>query len=277
MPCSVQPQVLVEPAGDRLYAVAGVPVVGHEDKPTACQPDGAGALIRFSLRYEMGDSMLRPIAVIAVGLLGVTSGQSEARPVQAEQSAKPVTNADVVSMTTATLSDDVIIGALQQAATADFDLSPRALIELKNAGVSDRVIQAMQARSKTAKPNEAEPNPAGRLGGAATESPLSEPCRIFITEEDPPSRSYVVVRKEVRVGKNFYGRHDDNLMRKLAKEADKTGADAVIQFREWRAPSKWSWAAAKAGGMAVKWTEEGKAGVSALKGQCWSPKDQTRE
>jgi hypothetical protein len=60
----------------------------------------------------------------------------------------------------------------------------------------------------------------------------------------------------------------------LAKQADKAGADAIIKFHEWRAPSKWSWAATKAGGMAVKWTAERKAGVSALKGQCWSVKGQ---
>jgi hypothetical protein len=100
------------------------------------------------------------------------------------------------------------------------------------------------------------------------------PCRIFITEEEPPSRAYVVVRKEIQAGKKFYGSHDDNLMKELAKQADKAGADAIIRFHEWRAPSKWSWAAAKAGGMAVKWTAEGKAAISQLKGQCWSPKGQ---
>ncbi len=88
---------------------------------------------------------------------------------------------------------------------------------------------------------------------------------------------YVVIRKEVQAGKKFYGSHDDNLMTELAKQADKAGADAIIKFHEWRAPSMFSWASAKAGGMAVKWTAEGKAGVAALKGQCWSPKGPERK
>lgn len=221
--------------------------------------------------------MFSAIAVIAVGMIGVMTGHSEARSRQAVQTPKSVINADIVAMTTAKLSDDVIVSAVQQAATTDFDLSPGALIALRNAGVSDRVIQAMQAQAKTAQPKEAQPNPAGGLGGAAAESAPSEPCRIFITEEDPPSRAYVVVRKEVQAGKKFYGSHDDNLMKELANQADKAGADAIIKCHEWRAPSMWSWAAAKAGGMAVKWTAEGKTGISALKGQCWSPKGQDRE
>jgi len=40
-----------------------------------------------------------------------------------------------------------------------------------------------------------------------------EQCRgVFITEEDPPSRHYLVVKKEIQVGKKFYGSHDDALM-----------------------------------------------------------------
>lgn len=241
--------------------------LGRPSQPIGC----------LSTRFERGNSMFSAIAVIAVGMIGVMTGHSEARSRQAAQTPKSVINADIVAMTTAKLLDDVIVSAVQQAATTDFDLSPGALIALRNAGVSDRVIQAMQARTKTAQPKEAQPNPAGGLGGAAAESAPSEPCRIFITEEDPPSRAYVVVRKEVQAGKKFYGSHDDNLMKELAKQADKAGADAIIKFHEWRAPSMWSWAAAKAGGMAVKWTAEGKTGISALKGQCWSPKGQDRE
>lgn len=220
--------------------------------------------------------MLREITLMAVGLISVTSSHSVAMAAQSEQTAKAITNADVVSMEAATVSDDVIIGAVQGAATTDFDLSPGGLITLTKAGVSDRVLQAMQLRAKAAQPIEPQRNPSVKQGLAGSESLSSEQCGIFITEEDPLSRSYVVVRKEVQAGKKFYGSHDDTLMRTLAKQADKAGADAIIKFHEWRAPSKWSWSAAKAGGMAVKWTDEGRAGVSALKGQCWSPSGQDR-
>src|SRR5216684_888794 len=116
--------------------------------------------------------MLRVIAVIALGYKGETAARLEAVPQQPGQAAKSVTNADVVSMTTAKLSDAVIVGAVQQAAEADFDLSPSALIALKNAGVSDRVLQAMQARRATAaQPNGAQPRPTRGLGGNAAELP----------------------------------------------------------------------------------------------------------
>jgi len=105
---------------------------------------------------------------------------------------------------------------------------------------------------------------------------MAEACRIFITGEEPSSSSYVMIRKEVQVGKKFYGGHDDALMVELATQANRVGADAVIKFHEWRAPSKFSWAAAKAGGMAVKWTADGKAAVSGLKGQCWKPESRLR-
>lgn len=222
------------------------------------------------------DKMVRAVTTIAVVLATATSLASGATPGQAAQALGPVSNSDVIAMTAAGLSDGVIITAIQQATTTAFDLSPDALIGLKEAGVTDRVIQAMQGLAKGGQsrvPND----PAASLERPTPAQPSSEPCRIFITEEDPPSRLYVVVRKEVQAGKKFYGSHDDNLMFELAGQADRAGADAIIKFHEWRAPSMWSWAAAKAGGMAVKWTPEGKATISALKGQCWNPKAKDRD
>jgi hypothetical protein len=182
--------------------------------------------------------MFRAIALTVIGLAGVANIHVETRPSQGGQTAKPVTNADIVAMAAAKLSDAVIVSAVEQAARTEFDLSPGALITLKNAGVSDAIIQAMQVRAKRVQTTEAAPPiPTSILPGTAAESPSPEPCRIFITEEEPPSGAYVVVRKEVQAGKKFYGSHDDNLMKELAKQADKAGADAIIKFHEWRAPS----------------------------------------
>lgn len=204
--------------------------------------------------------MVRTSSVVVFALIAITVAGLHASAGQAAPATKPITNADIISMSTVKLSDDVVIGSIQQASTAEFDVSPAGLIALRSAGVSDRVLQSMQARVNGA--------PKQDAGGI----PPFEPCGgIFVTEEDPPSRTYVVVKKEVQAGKKFYGAHDDNLMLELAMQARKSGADAIIKFHEWRAPSMWSWAAAKAGGMAVKWTAEGKAGISAMKGQCWSP------
>lgn len=60
------------------------------------------------------------------------------------QAREEMTNADVVRMVSAKLSDAVVIKAIEGANQRRFDLSPTALIELKNAGVSDGVILAMQ-------------------------------------------------------------------------------------------------------------------------------------
>ena len=187
-------------------------------------------------------------------------------------------NADIVAMTTAKLSDDVIATSVQRAATTNFDVSPAALIELKNAGVSDRIIQSMQQKAQQQGQTGpgTEPSQSAGVGTPGVGSGSAAACRVFITEDEPPSRSYVVVRKEIQAGKKWYGAHDEGLMRELAAKAEKVGADAIIKFHEWRAPSMFSWAAAKAGGMAVKWTEHGKASVSELKGQCWDPTEPDR-
>lgn len=117
------------------------------------------------------------------------------------------------------------VASVTQASSIGFDLSPAGLITLKESDVSDAVIKAVQARAA-----------AEAASPAAASAPPAEPCRIFINEEDPPSRFYTVVRKEVQEDKKFYGGHDDALMQKLAKQAEKVGADAVIAFHEWRAP-----------------------------------------
>jgi hypothetical protein len=55
---------------------------------------------------------------------------------------KPLTNADVVSMVKAGLSESTIALAIQKSAT-DFDTSPQELISLKNQGVPQKVLDAM--------------------------------------------------------------------------------------------------------------------------------------
>lgn len=213
---------------------------------------------------------MSPTATLfAIALFVMTMTDSQMLADQVAPSAKPLTNADILAMVKAQLSDDVILNAVERAETTTFEVSPAALIELKNGGVSNRIINMMQ------KVHEAQrrllPRPSQGVGTGATVvgTGAAAPCRIFITEDEPASRSYVMVRKEIQAGKKWYGSHDENLMRELAEKAERVGADAIIKFHEWRAPSMFSWAAAKAGGMAVKWTEEGKAEVSKLKGQCW--------
>ena len=57
--------------------------------------------------------------------------------------AAPVTNADVVRMVAAGLSDDVVVRAIRAAKATAFDISPNDLIDLRVQKVSDPVIKAM--------------------------------------------------------------------------------------------------------------------------------------
>ena len=81
----------------------------------------------------------------------VTPDQLKPAPtvIQKPTQRTPVTNADVVGMIKANFAEKTILGAIQQG-PADFDTSPKALIELKQQGVSDEMLQAMlQAQSPT--------------------------------------------------------------------------------------------------------------------------------
>ena len=63
-------------------------------------------------------------------------------------SSQALTNEDIIKMVRAQLSTSIIIATIDSASFT-FDLSPTALIALKEAGVEDRIIEAMQARVRT--------------------------------------------------------------------------------------------------------------------------------
>jgi hypothetical protein len=58
-----------------------------------------------------------------------------------------ITNADVIRMVEAGLSDEIVLASIAGAARTSFDTSTDGLIELKTAGLSDRVILAIQAHA----------------------------------------------------------------------------------------------------------------------------------
>lgn len=62
-------------------------------------------------------------------------------PVLSQQ--QPVTNADVLEMVKAKISTGLIVKTIETARAVDFDLQPRTIVALKQAGVDDRVIEAM--------------------------------------------------------------------------------------------------------------------------------------
>ena len=58
------------------------------------------------------------------------------------QTQKPLTNTDIVNMTKQGLDSGLIVKSIQSSSSA-FDTAPQALIDLKNAGVDNSVIDAM--------------------------------------------------------------------------------------------------------------------------------------
>lgn len=107
---------------------------------------------------------------------GVSSAVINAVKKRAEQQAapaaakfKPITCEDVITLSKAGLSDAAIIAALENSA-AGFDLDTRQLLDLKTAGVSNAVIEAMQKYGHAAAspaPQGAPPAAPGTSGGKA--------------------------------------------------------------------------------------------------------------
>jgi hypothetical protein len=70
------------------------------------------------------------------------------------QTQKPLTNGDIINMTTQGFDAALIVKDIQTSST-DFDTSTQALINLKNAGVDKSVLEAMLA-AQSAKPSGTE-------------------------------------------------------------------------------------------------------------------------
>ncbi|MBI1735186.1 MAG: hypothetical protein HYR51_08435 [Candidatus Rokubacteria bacterium] len=78
--------------------------------------------------------IVRALALVTVLLGGVTAGAQEL-----------LTNESVIAMIKAGLSESVVVAKVQSSASRKFDLTTTGLIALKQAGVSDRVIETMMA------------------------------------------------------------------------------------------------------------------------------------
>jgi hypothetical protein len=65
----------------------------------------------------------------------------------AKQPRLSLTNADVIAMVAGGLGDEIILRAMENAASTSFDTSPKGLVDLKVAKVNDKVVQQMQKAS----------------------------------------------------------------------------------------------------------------------------------
>lgn len=82
----------------------------------------------------------------AAGQAAVNQMNAQAAQASAQAVAMAVTDADLVQMTRAGISEDVIISTMRSRGTR-VDLSPQSLIALRQQGVSDRVVMAAQQMS----------------------------------------------------------------------------------------------------------------------------------
>ncbi len=97
-----------------------------------------------------------------------------ARP-QARPKTAAMTNQDVIKLAQAKIGDDIIIARIRQSKT-NFDFSTEALLQLKDAGVSDRVLKVMMNPA-------AEPEPAAPPDKSAAPAP-----RPRTTNETAPAK-----------------------------------------------------------------------------------------
>jgi hypothetical protein len=128
--------------GGGLGAITGAAVAGRKDR-------GPGALIGAG------------VGVVAGGLLGNAADRADERQAaagmaytaqaNAQVAAQAVTSFDVVEMTRAGCSEDLIISTIRSRGSR-LDLSPNGLIALKQQGVSDRVVMAAQSMGNAGYP-----------------------------------------------------------------------------------------------------------------------------
>jgi hypothetical protein len=120
--------------GGALGAVTGAIVGGKKDR-------GEGALIGAGVGALTGNLLGR--SKDRADKQRAAVGAAVTAHANQQAAAMAITNYDLVSMTRAGVSDDVIISTMRSRG-ARLDLSPNALISLKQSGVNDRVLLAAQ-------------------------------------------------------------------------------------------------------------------------------------
>jgi hypothetical protein len=111
-----------------------------------------------------------------------------------------MTNQDVVRLAQAKVSDEIIIAKIKQSRTR-FDLSTDGIVQLKTAGVSDRVLAVMM--NPAAESAESQPpakQPAGSAGNPPAAGPPAPTLIRSAPTPTPPPRRAVVTRAPANYG-----------------------------------------------------------------------------
>ena len=126
--------------------------------------------------------MLGVASLLLIIVVSASADPSQAtrRPVTpSAPAAAAMTNADVVKMVKAGLTDVVIVAAIRNAARTTFRLDADALIALKSSGVSDVIVTAMfdpSAQPKSAASPATMPRTSASTSGTPTPA-VTEPSR----------------------------------------------------------------------------------------------------
>lgn len=99
---------------------------------------------------------------------------------RAQQSPKPLTNADVVKMIKGGVPQSVVVGSIKSN-PSNFDLSPDALVRLHRLGVPEKVLDAMMAAAAQQPPATA---PAAQT---PVEAPVAAPAPAEVPAASAPS------------------------------------------------------------------------------------------
>lgn len=133
--------------GGGLGAITGALIGGKKNwEGGALIGAGVGALTGRALGSARDQADAQQLAI----------GTSVANQANAQAAANAVTNYDLQQMTSAGLSDELIISTIQSRG-GRFDMSPAGLIALKRSGVSDRVVLAAQQVSGNTVPTPINP------------------------------------------------------------------------------------------------------------------------
>jgi surface antigen len=143
---------------------------------------GTGALIGGANGRGGGGALIgAAIGAIAGGLIGNSMDQEQQERLreQAPQTyvrvdqGQPLATADVKALAQAKVSDDVIISQIRNSHTV-YHLSAADIIDLRNAGVSETVIDFMI-------------NTPGTIGGTTEFAPASQAGTVVVSQPPPPA------------------------------------------------------------------------------------------
>lgn len=121
----------------------------------SCNKGSESSAYKSQIDFQFGKGYLEKTSVsqiedtISEVLAFDTGTDQQTQPTEGSQ-ADVLTNSDVVKMAKAKLGDGIIISTIR-ASACNFDTSVSAMVKLKEAGVSDAVIQAMRDSQEAAR------------------------------------------------------------------------------------------------------------------------------